>query len=133
MDQPSPSQRVLAAAVVLPILSVEAASASDYDEFRVKREPVFEFARKPEATRRGDNVTITFVSKAFCDATVAIEDATGRIVRHLGSGVLGPNAPEPFQKNSLKQTMTWDGKDDRGEGDQPGEGVGELVLRPPDR
>ncbi|MBA4389165.1 MAG: hypothetical protein C0404_14425, partial [Verrucomicrobia bacterium] len=29
-----------------------------------------------------------------------------------GAGVLGANAPEPFQKNSLKQTLLWNGKDD---------------------
>ena len=37
-----------------------------------------------------------------------------RIVRHLACGVLGPNAPEPFQKNTKKQTIIWDGKDDQG-------------------
>ncbi|GAF74070.1 unnamed protein product, partial [marine sediment metagenome] len=42
------------------------------------------------------------------------ENADGSIVRHLASGVLGPNAPKPFQKNSKKQTIVWDGKDDRG-------------------
>jgi hypothetical protein len=34
------------------------------------------------------------------------------VVRHLASGVLGKNAPAPFQKNSLKQTIYWNGKDD---------------------
>jgi hypothetical protein len=29
--------------------------------------------------------------------------------------VLGRNAPEPFQKNSLRQTLLWNGKDDLGE------------------
>lgn len=38
----------------------------------------------------------------------------GVVVRHLGAGVLGQNAPVPFQKNSLKQTLYWDGKDDLG-------------------
>jgi hypothetical protein len=62
----------------------------------------------------GDTVTISFVSKGYCDATVAIENAEGKIVRHLASGVLGRNAPAPFRKNSLEQTVVWDGKDDRG-------------------
>jgi len=88
--------------------------AADLDEFKVKREEVFEFAQKPVVTRSGDRVTISFESKGFCDATVAVEDAQGRIVRHLVSGVLGPKAPEPFQKNALKQAVVWDGKDDRG-------------------
>ncbi|MFO7900404.1 MAG: hypothetical protein R6V58_15260, partial [Planctomycetota bacterium] len=74
----------------------------------------FEFAEKPSVTVEGDDVTITFSVKEYCDATVAIEDAQGANLRHLASGVLGENAPEPFQKNSLRQTVVWDGKDDRG-------------------
>ena len=88
--------------------------ASDLDEFKVKREAVFEFAQPPTVTRRGDTVTVSFTSRAYCDATVAVEDAAGKIVRHLAAGVLGKNAPPPFQKGALKQTLTWDGKDDRG-------------------
>ena len=84
------------------------------DELRIKREPVFAFARKPAVTRRGDRVTVAFETRGFCDCTVAVEDADGRIVRHLASGVLGPNAPEPFRKNAKAQTLVWDGKDDKG-------------------
>jgi hypothetical protein len=62
----------------------------------------------------GDTVTISFASKGYCDATVAIENAEGKIVRHLASGVLGRNAPAPFRKNSLEQTVVWDGKDEIG-------------------
>ena len=85
------------------------------DEFKVKREESFEFAQKPKVMREGDRVTISFETTAFCDATVAIEDAGGKIIRHLASGVLGPNAPEPFQWNSKRQSILWDGKDDKGE------------------
>lgn len=89
------------------------------DEFKVRRENVFEFAEKPKVTREGDRVTIAFETRAFCDVTVAIESAStgsghSEIVRHIASGVLGDNAPEPFQWNSKKQTLSWDGKDDRG-------------------
>ena len=84
------------------------------NEFQVKRQEVFEFAEKPRIARDGDKVTITFASKAFCDATVAIEDASGKILRHLVSGVLGPNAPAPLQKDSLRQSIVWDSKDDQG-------------------
>ena len=87
--------------------------ASDMDEFRIKREQVFEFTEKPAVTRQGDKITIKFETKGFCDVTVAVEDSGGRIIRHLASGVLGPNAPLPFQKNSKKQTIIWDGKDDQ--------------------
>jgi len=99
--------------VLLAALAVNAA-ASDLDEFKVKREQVFEFAQKPAVAIEGDRVTIAFTSKAYCDVTVAIEDADSKIIRHLASGVLGKNAPSPFQKNSLKQTIVWDGKDDQG-------------------
>src|SRR5262245_33530558 len=85
------------------------------DEFRVKRQEVFEFSRRPQVSRKGDRVEIAFATKAGCDVTIAIEDAQGKIVRHLASGVLGPNAPEPFQKNSLTQSVVWDGKNDQGE------------------
>lgn len=89
------------------------------DEFAVKRQEIFEFAREPAVTRAGDRVTITFASKGYCDATVAIEspgrgEQDGRILRHLASGVLGDKAPEPFQPGTLQQTIVWDGKDDQG-------------------
>lgn len=50
--------------------------------------------------------------KGHCDVTVGIVDEKGVVVRHLASGVLGVNAPAPFQKNSLRQKIHWDGKDD---------------------
>jgi len=79
-----------------------------------RREEVFEFTQKPDVRKEGEKWIITFASKANCDATVAIVDKDGRIVRHLASGLLGKNAPWPFQQNSLSQTIEWDGKDDRG-------------------
>jgi hypothetical protein len=85
------------------------------EELAVRREPIFEFAAKPTVTRAGDRTTIRFETRSFSDVTVAIEDAEGRIVRHLASGVLGDNAPEPFQWNSKKQVIVWDGKNDRDE------------------
>ncbi|MCG3180890.1 MAG: hypothetical protein BIFFINMI_03253 [Phycisphaerae bacterium] len=84
------------------------------EEFRVKPEQVFEFTQAPQISRSGDRVRIRFASKGYCDVTIAIEDARGNILRHLVSGVLGPNAPEPLAKNSLAQDVTWDGKDDQG-------------------
>ena len=95
-------------------LLAASAAASDLDEFKVKRRAVYEFTQKPKVSRDGDKVTISFASKGYCDATVAIENEEGKIIRHLASGVLGKNAPPPFQKNSLKQRVVWDGKDDQG-------------------
>ncbi|MDD4891940.1 MAG: hypothetical protein PHU85_18625, partial [Phycisphaerae bacterium] len=89
------------------------------DEFKVKRQDVFAFTAKPSVKVVTDAKTdqpqyeIKFASEAACDVTVTIEDGQGRIVRHMGSGCLGPNAPQPFQKNSLSQTIVWDGKDDK--------------------
>jgi hypothetical protein len=106
-------------AVILAILVLmpagRAASASLADEFKIKRTGPFEFAEKPTATHQDDKVMIRFKTKTFCDATIAIENTEGRILRHLASGVLGKNAPPPFQKNSLQQVVVWDGKDDAGE------------------
>ncbi|MDD4889516.1 MAG: hypothetical protein PHU85_06265 [Phycisphaerae bacterium] len=105
-------------AMTVTILFAAVAQAADIpEEFQIKRQDVFEFTDKPVMTATADSRawTIKFTSKGYCDATVAIEDAGGRIVRHLASGVLGPKAPAPLQPNSLAQTIIWDGKDDRGE------------------
>ncbi len=103
-----------AMALILLSCAVQAARASDLDEFKVKREAVYAFAEPPTVTRRDDIVTITFTSKGWCDVTVAIEDQGGRIVRHLASGILGDKAPPPLAKGRKKQTLIWDGKDDLG-------------------
>jgi hypothetical protein len=102
------------------------AAAGDLDEFRVKRRGPFVFANPPVVTRQGDRTEIRFATRAFSDVTVAIEQEGGRIVRHLASGVLGPNAPAPFQKNSKRQVVVWDGKDDAG---RYVERVGGLCVR----
>ncbi len=102
-------------ALLLAALAAPAAvRASDLDEFRVKRQAVFEFSEKPEVVASGDKLTIRFAAGAYCDATVAIEDAAGRIIRHLASGVLGENAPAPLTKGTLRQAIVWDGKNDQG-------------------
>jgi hypothetical protein len=68
------------------------------------------FTQKPEVRDR----KIEFTASAATDCAVSILDAQGRTVRHLVAGVLGPNAPEPLRKNSLAQSLVWDGKDDLG-------------------
>ncbi len=89
-------------------------SADDLDKLKVQREPVFEFVQKPLVTQKGDKATITFETKGFCDVTVVVDHKDGKIIRHLASGVLGPNAPRPFTPDSKKQTIIWDGKNDFG-------------------
>jgi hypothetical protein len=94
-----------------------AAGAEDwYKPYRppcTERQNVFEFTRKPAVTLVGkDKYEISFAVKGFCDVTVGLVDEKGKIVRHLASGVLGSNAPAPFQKDSLEQKIIWNGKDD---------------------
>ncbi len=88
--------------------------AGPKEDYTIDRKPVYEFTQKPTIKKDGDQVSIRFTSKDFCDATVVLEKKDGTILRHLAAGVLGPNAPEPFKKNSLEQRIIWDGKNDQG-------------------
>ena len=72
------------------------------------------FAKKPTARRDGAKVVIEFELKAETDVAVFVENAEGRIVRHLVAGMLGKNAPEPLKPGALAQSVAWDGKDDSG-------------------
>ncbi|MFO7900602.1 MAG: hypothetical protein R6V58_16265 [Planctomycetota bacterium] len=106
--------------VLLLAALAAAAPGSRADGAEGKPEVSFEFAQKPSVERAGDRVTIRFETRDYCDVTVAVEESSAgarrrpRIVRHLASGLLGPNAPAPFRKNSRRQTLVWDGKDDQG-------------------
>jgi hypothetical protein len=102
-----------ALAAALAPTGAPAAETAPATEF-ARRADAFAFAEKPKVTRDGDTTTITFATTADCDATVAIEDASGTVVRHLASGVLGANAPKPFQKGTRRQTLIWNGKNDQG-------------------
>ncbi|KPJ74614.1 MAG: hypothetical protein AMS14_05245, partial [Planctomycetes bacterium DG_20] len=79
------------------------------------------FVRMPAATRTAEGIRVDFAVNRATDVALSIEDATGRIVRHLTAGVLGPNAPAPLTPNALDQSILWDGKADYGEaaGDGP--------------
>ncbi|MFO7898328.1 MAG: hypothetical protein R6V58_04620 [Planctomycetota bacterium] len=114
MDADGRRLPLIRALILALALGGGAAPALEPGRLEVQRKPVFEFAANPTVTRAGDRVTIRFKARDYCDATVAIEHTGGRILRHLASGVLGPNAPEPFQKNSLEQAVVWDGKDEIG-------------------
>ncbi|MBA4389188.1 MAG: hypothetical protein C0404_14540 [Verrucomicrobia bacterium] len=107
------------AGVALMVLAMSWQSAAadgfpkPYSPPCVERENVFEFTEKPAVKTVGqDRYEIAFAAKGNCDVTVAIIDPEGKVVRHVASGVLGVNAPAPLQKNSLKQTLLWNGKDD---------------------
>jgi len=71
------------------------------------------FSAKPTAVKDGDKVKIEFAVDRETDAAVFIEDAGGKVVRHLVAGVLGPNPPAPL-KPGLAQSIEWDGKADWG-------------------
>lgn len=72
------------------------------------------FSRKPQATKTAGGAKVEFAVSAPTDAAVYVEDANGKIVRHLAAGVLGTNAPAPLRAGSLEQSIEWDGKDDDG-------------------
>ena len=84
------------------------------DEFKIKREEVFTFKTEPKVIDENGVAKISFETNGFCDVTIVIEDEAGKIIRHLVSGVLGDNAPEPFQAKSKTQVVAWDYKDDAG-------------------
>jgi DNA-binding beta-propeller fold protein YncE len=71
------------------------------------------FAKKPAASRAGGAVKIDFAASRETDAAVRIENAAGKVVRHLAAGLLGAKAPAPFRPG-LVQSLEWDGKDDAG-------------------
>jgi len=104
--------------ICLAVLALAAAALAEdfpkpYDRQCTERENVFEFAKKPSVQLVAkDKYEITFAVKGYCDVTAGMIDEKGVVVRHLGSGVLGKNAPAPFQKDSLEQKLHWNGKDD---------------------
>jgi DNA-binding beta-propeller fold protein YncE len=77
-------------------------------------------------TRNGPGATISFETSEPVDVEVAILNSKGGIVRHLAAGLLGPHAPTPLKKNSLKQDLVWDGQDDAG---QPATGAAPYAAR----
>jgi hypothetical protein len=104
---------VCAATVGLARISAGEDFPKPYDRHCTQREDVFAFAKKPAVRPAGkDRYEITFAVKGYCDVTVGVVDEKGMVVRHLASGVLGKNAPAPFQKDSLTQKIFWNGKDD---------------------
>ncbi|MBA4389187.1 MAG: hypothetical protein C0404_14535 [Verrucomicrobia bacterium] len=110
--------KLLMQLVALGLVGTIASLAADdfpkpYSAPCTERENVFEFTEKPSVKNLGnDRYEISFAVKGNCDVTVGVIDGDGRVAKHIGSGVLGANAPAPFQKGSLKQAVYWNGKDD---------------------
>ncbi|MBL8025526.1 MAG: T9SS type A sorting domain-containing protein [Fibrobacteres bacterium] len=62
------------------------------------------------------NWKVTFSVDAITDVAVSIVDVSdSTVVRHLAAGVLGGLVPPPLLKDSLRQTIYWDGRNDRGD------------------
>lgn len=78
------------------------------------------FAAGPTASLVAGGRRVSFELAAPTDVAVDVLDAEGRVVRHLGAGVLGGNPPEPFEAGSLAQQVFWDHRDDRGKAVAPG-------------
>ncbi|MBL8028459.1 MAG: hypothetical protein JNL74_18690, partial [Fibrobacteres bacterium] len=58
---------------------------------------------------------VNFTLSEFTDVEVTIVDTIQKkVIRHLGAGMLGDNAPVPFSKNTLTQSVEWNGRDDNG-------------------
>jgi hypothetical protein len=77
-------------------------------------EPPPTFSKKPVAVKAGDAIRIDFTADRQTDVAIVIEDANGKVIRHLVAGSLGKNPPEPLKADKLAQSVVWDGKDDFG-------------------
>jgi len=83
---------------------------------------------QPQMKITSQGAEIFFAVKEYTDVTVEVVNAQNQVVRHLGSGVLGPNAPPPFQKDSKSQVMAWDLKDNKGKVIDP-KGDAKVLVR----
>ena len=110
------SSRRFPVALVLGLLSSAAtATAGTYEAPLAKRTSAeAKFVAKPKVKRAADGLNISFEVDVPVDVEVSVLDAEGKIVRHLAAGLLGKHAPDPLKKDSLKQELVWDGKDDLG-------------------
>jgi hypothetical protein len=82
--------------------------------FGAARDGDLEFAVKPSAVKDRDGALIRFTVNTPTDVEIAVLGADGRVIRRLAAGRLGSHAPEPLQKDVLRQELRWDGKDDAG-------------------
>jgi hypothetical protein len=74
-----------------------------------------EFTQKPSVTEKDGAYTITFKASESTDVEVAVLDKNEQVICHLAAGVIGgKQVPPPPLKPGLSQSITWDGKDDKG-------------------
>jgi len=75
----------------------------------------------PKVTSRKGGALIQFTVDRPTDVAIDIQDAEGKIVRHLGAAALGAKKPPPpFQAGTLSQKVLWDKRDDTGKPVRPG-------------
>jgi hypothetical protein len=74
---------------------------------------------QPKVTISGGSAQISFSVKEYTDVTVEVVNVQDQVLCHIGSGVLGANAPSPFQANSKSQVISWDLKDNQGNAVDP--------------
>lgn len=80
---------------------------------------------EPGPTVTGRRVDFTLQKPV--DVEVAVLDARGRVVRHLAAGLVGGKKAAPPLRPGLRQSLSWDGKDDRG--DDAGKGPFSFRVR----
>ena len=80
---------------------------------------------EPVCRAQGEGYRIGFEVDGFDDVAVRAVDAEGNILFTIACGVLGHNAPAPFQKDSLEQTIQWNGLNGKGE---PVVGLAEIEV-----
>ncbi len=73
-----------------------------------------ELVGPPTVDKQGGEWRIRFELDRFDDVAVRAKGPEGKILHNIACGVLGPNAPEPFEKGSLTQEIAWDGTDAAG-------------------
>jgi len=129
-DPPVPTARAPREKLMLGDKEVYEGRRILLDEDSYPREPA-RIVEGPTIRRVGPNVRIVFALGKYDDVLVRVVDAEGKTVRELACGVLGDNAPEPFEKARLRQEIVWDGKDAAGKPARPGSKVQLAVgLRP---
>jgi hypothetical protein len=101
-------------ALIFSINFVQIIIADELEKYKVKREEKFDFDVKPSVLKHENSYLISFTTKNYCDVSICVVNNEDKILRHIASGVLGDNAPAPFAKNSFKQEIKWDLKDDQG-------------------
>jgi hypothetical protein len=109
-----PRSQACLLSLVLTVLSAAAGEPFGGAQGREPVERPAKFTQPPKAERDGEAVKVSFAVSAETDVAVWIENAEGRVVRHLAAGLLGAKAPAPLAAGKLEQSLVWDRKDDAG-------------------